>query len=354
MAETKSSERLKKAGEYFLHKEYDKALEELDLLLKDDPNNMYASAAREKVRTARDLAQQLGVTERQKTLEIKRKVAVEQSQRQEHQELLARIESEGKRRRDDEARKREADDERRAYEERYHRYQTALVEAWSDGILSDVEIQHLAELRTRLNISDELHSAMQKKIRLDAYISGLRKACEEERCSISRPDSFEEIRIQFGVSLEEHLSVAGAIAWQLKVRETRGAVVIVDDDPLIVRMARMNFEQAGYIVETFTDCEEAMNFISHRKPDLVISDVIFTPPKINGFEFLQRLRRDPKLVAIPFICISAMADRARILAGMKLGIDDYFSKPIDFTHLIASSEGKIRHYHELTAHGFGG
>ncbi len=353
MAEVKSSERLKKAGEFFLRKEYDKAIEELDLLLKDDPNNMYASAAREKVRTARDLAHELGLTHRQKEMEIKRKVAIEASQREEHQKTLAKIEEEGRKRREEEQAKRAVDEERRLYEERYHRYQTALIEAWSDGVLSDLEIQHLAELRMNLRISDELHTAMQKKIRLDAYIAALRRACEEGICSISKPESFEDVRMKFGVTLEEHLSVAGAIAWQLKVHETRGAVVIVDDDPLIVRMARMNFEQAGYIVETFTDCEDAMKFVLLRRPDLIISDVIFTPPKINGFEFLQRLRKDPKLVAIPFICISAMADRARILAGMKLGIDDYFAKPIDFTHLLASAEGKIRHYHELASHGFG-
>ncbi len=342
-----SSERLKQAGDLFRQKEYDKALEELDLLLNDDPNNMYARAAREKVRTARDLAHELGITERRQDIEAKRRMAIGQSQRVEHQKLLAKIEEEGRRRREEELKKHQADEERRLREERFHRYQTALIEAWSDGLLSEIETQHLAELRVRFKISDQVHTTMQRSVQLDAYIKALREACEEGRCSISKPDTFEEIRVQYGVTLEEHLSVAGAIAWQLKVHETKGAVVIVDDDPLVLRMTRMNFEQAGYIVETFNDCEEAFIFVKTHRPDLIISDVIFTPPKINGFEFLQRIRSDPRLVAVPFVCISAMADRPRILAGMKLGIDDYFAKPIDFALLLASAEGKIRHFHEL-------
>ncbi len=347
MADKKSSERLKRAGDFFRQKEYDKSLEELDLLLMDDPNNMYARAAREKVRTARDLAHELSGVERRQDIEVKKRMAIEQSQSTEHQQLLAKIEGEGRKRREEELKKRQADEERRLREERFHRYQTALIEAWSDGVLSEVEIQHLAELRARLKIPDQIHITMQRNVQLEAYIHALRQACEEGRSSISKPDSFEDLRTQYGVSLEEHLSVAGAIAWQLKVHETKGAVVIVDDDPLVLRMTRMNFEQGGYIVETFNDCEEALVFIKTHRPDLVISDVIFTPPKINGFEFLQRVRSDPRLVAVPFICISAMADRPRILAGLKLGIDDYFAKPIDFSLLLASAEGKIRHFHEL-------
>jgi CheY-like chemotaxis protein len=347
MADNKSSDRLKRAGDFFRQKEYEKSLEELDLLLMDDPNNMYARAAREKVRTARDLAHEIGGVERRQDIEVKKRMAIEQSQSAEHKQLLAKIEEEGRKRREEEMKKRHAEDERRIREERFHRYQTALIEAWSDGTLSDIEIQHLAELRMRLKIPDQIHTTMQRNVQLDAYISALRQACEESRCSISKPDTFENIRTQYGVSLEEHMSVASAIAWQLRVHETKGAVVIVDDDPLVLRMLRMNFEQAGYIVESFNDCEDAHVFIKTHRPDLIVTDVIFTPPKINGFEFLERVRSDPRLVAVPFLCISAMSDRPRILAGLKLGIDDYFSKPIDFALLLASAEGKIRHFHEL-------
>jgi CheY-like chemotaxis protein len=347
MAVKTSSDRLKKAGYFFRQKEYDKSLEELDLLLKDDPNNMYARAAREKVRTARDLTHELGVTERRQDIETKRRMAIEQSQRAEHQQLLTKIEVEGRRRRDEELKKRQADEERRFREERFHRYQTALIEAWADGTLSEIEVQHLTELRIRLKIPDQTHETMQRNVQLDSYIKALRQACEEGRSSINKPDTFEYLRTQYGVTLEEHLSVAGAIAWQIKVHETKGAVVIVDDDPLVLRMTRMNFEQAGYIVETFTDCSDALVFIKTHRPDLIISDVIFTPPKISGFEFLENVRSEPQLVPIPFICISAMADRARIIAGLKLGIDDYFTKPIDFALLLASAEGKIRHFREL-------
>ncbi len=352
MSDRSSADRLKRAGDFFKRREYEKALEELDLLLKDEPNNMYARAAREKVRTTRDLAFELGASERTKDLEKKKMMAIETSQRTEHQQLLAKIEEEGQKRRNNEIQKKVEADQTRVNDERQHRYITALSEAWSDGMLTEIEAQHLAELREKLKIEPAIHDEFQPKVRLDAYVNALREACRSGQASISKPDTFEELRQRFGISFDEHMKVAGAIAWQLKVAETKGAVVVVDDDPLTLRIVRMNFEQVGYIVETFNDCEEALQFITEHRPDLVISDIVFTPPKINGFAFFEKIRQTPSLVPIPFITMSAMSDRPRIIAGMRLGIDDFFAKPLDFALLLASAEGKIRHFHELMKHHY--
>jgi hypothetical protein len=111
MTDIKSNEHLKRAGELFKLKEYDQSLEELDLVLKDEPNNLYALAAREKVRTERDLAKELKSTEHQKEIEAKRRAALEDSHRSEYQQRLARIEEEGRKRREEEQKKRLDDEE---------------------------------------------------------------------------------------------------------------------------------------------------------------------------------------------------------------------------------------------------
>jgi hypothetical protein len=96
------NEHLKKAGELFKQKEYDLCLEELDIVLKEEPENSYALAAREKVRTEQELMRELKSVDRQKEIEAKRRVALQESKKTEYQERISRIEEEGRKRREEE------------------------------------------------------------------------------------------------------------------------------------------------------------------------------------------------------------------------------------------------------------
>ncbi len=105
------NDHLKIAGELFKQKKYDQCLEELEIVLKEDPNNSYALAAREKVRTERDLSRELSSTEHLKEVEAKRRIAQEESQKAEYRERMAKIEEEGRKRREEEQKKNKDDDE---------------------------------------------------------------------------------------------------------------------------------------------------------------------------------------------------------------------------------------------------
>ena len=107
MADIKSNEHMKRAGDLFKQKEYDQCLEELDLVLKDDPDNSYALAAREKVRTERELVRELRSTERLKEVEEKRRIGLQESQKEEYKQRIARIEEEARKRREEELRRNE-------------------------------------------------------------------------------------------------------------------------------------------------------------------------------------------------------------------------------------------------------
>jgi hypothetical protein len=110
MADIKSNEHLKKAGELFKQKEYDLCLEELDIVLKEDPKNSYALAAREKVRTEQELMRELKSVDRQKEIEEKRRIALQESQKTEYQQRISRIEEEGRKRREEEQKKNQEDE----------------------------------------------------------------------------------------------------------------------------------------------------------------------------------------------------------------------------------------------------
>ena len=110
------------------------------------------------------------------------------------------------------------------------------------------------------------------------------------------------------------------------------SVLVVDDDPVILRLLQVNFELEGISVATAVDGEEGLTMIQSDPPDLVISDIMM--PKVNGLELLGALRSSPDTSAMPVILLSAKAQVADVQRGLELGADDYVTKPFDPLELI--------------------
>ena len=110
------------------------------------------------------------------------------------------------------------------------------------------------------------------------------------------------------------------------------SVLVVDDDPVILRLLQVNFELEGIDVVTAVDGEEGLKLAHSDPPDLVISDIMM--PKVNGLELLAALRSSPGTAAMPVILLSAKAQVADVQRGLELGADDYVTKPFDPLELI--------------------
>ena len=110
------------------------------------------------------------------------------------------------------------------------------------------------------------------------------------------------------------------------------SVLVVDDDPVILRLLQVNFELEGIEVTTAVDGEEGLKLVQTDRPDLVISDIMM--PKVNGLELLAALRSSPETASLPVILLSAKAQVADVQRGLELGADDYVTKPFDPLELI--------------------
>jgi len=110
------------------------------------------------------------------------------------------------------------------------------------------------------------------------------------------------------------------------------SVLVVDDDPVILRLLQVNFELEGIGVELAVDGEEGLARVQADPPDLVISDIMM--PKVNGLELLAALRSSPDTASLPVILLSAKAQVADVQRGLELGADDYITKPFDPLELI--------------------
>ena len=111
-------------------------------------------------------------------------------------------------------------------------------------------------------------------------------------------------------------------------------VLVVDDDPVIMRLLEVNFEMEGYRVVTATDGAQALERIAADRPDLVVCDIMM--PVVNGLEVVERLRQsdDDAHRRLPVILLSAKAQASEVQKGLDVGADDYITKPFDPLELI--------------------
>jgi adenylate cyclase len=105
------------------------------------------------------------------------------------------------------------------------------------------------------------------------------------------------------------------------------SVLIIDDDPVIQLLLRVNFEQDGYEVETASDGEEGLKKAKAMQPDLTLLDVLM--PKLDGMEVLKALRSDPSTQGLTVALLSAKSDAGDQAAGMDAGANAYVTKPFD-------------------------
>ena len=98
---------------------------------------------------------------------------------------------------------------------------------------------------------------------------------------------------------------------------------------------------AGYRVIEAGDGREALHKLETEQPDAILCDI--TMPELGGYELMAKLRADrPDLAEVPFIFLTALADRADVLHGKNAGADDYLVKPVDYDDLLATIRSRLR------------
>jgi DNA-binding response OmpR family regulator len=119
----------------------------------------------------------------------------------------------------------------------------------------------------------------------------------------------------------------------------RGSVLVVDDEPTIAEIVSRYLERAGYRTLVATDGLQALELVSHQRPDLVVLDLML--PGIDGLEVMRRLRqpdRDP----IALIVLTAKGEESDRVIGLRLGADDYVVKPFSPVELVARVDAVLR------------
>lgn len=109
-------------------------------------------------------------------------------------------------------------------------------------------------------------------------------------------------------------------------------ILVVDDEPGVLEIVRINLEWEGYQVLEAQDGMEGLKAARQSHPDLVILDVMM--PGLNGWQVLQAIEADPNLAGTPVIMLTVVEDDLSMIQGLEMGAVEYICKPFNPVELV--------------------
>ncbi len=111
-------------------------------------------------------------------------------------------------------------------------------------------------------------------------------------------------------------------------------ILVVDDDPVIIKLYQIILKKEGFDIDIATCGEDALTAVGKHKPDVILLDVIL--PDYSGLELCSQIKANPDCIGIKIILVSGMEiSPVRVAEGIELGADDYLVKPFDHKELLA-------------------
>ncbi|UCC65260.1 MAG: hybrid sensor histidine kinase/response regulator [Anaerolineae bacterium] len=121
---------------------------------------------------------------------------------------------------------------------------------------------------------------------------------------------------------------------------TQATILLVEDEPPILEGMSRALKKAGYDVLTATNGEAGLARLDETTPDLIVADIMM--PVMDGYEFYNTLRANPRWELVPFIFATARGEVEHVREGKRMGVDDYLTKPFEIEDLLVAVEAKLR------------
>jgi two-component system phosphate regulon response regulator PhoB len=124
-------------------------------------------------------------------------------------------------------------------------------------------------------------------------------------------------------------------------------ILVIDDEPELVKLLDYNLSKAGYLVISAKDGESGLAAARKHTPDAIILDVMM--PGLDGWEVCKRLRQDASTSAMPVLMLTAKGEEGDRVLGLELGADDYLTKPFGVRELVARVKALLRRLEAASA-----
>lgn len=221
-------------------------------------------------------------------------------------------------------------------------YREMLKEFWFDGKISNEESQQLHAVRQLFGITTAEHAEIEREVKVQAYVDALQMAWKDGVITENEQKVLQVMRQRYSISAEEHLSAEMKIEEARRSRTSRGTILLVDGDMetltgMIAELKRRNFE---VLISHYV--EDALNVLITRTPDVIISEIFFDQPGVDGFSLYTRIGQLEQFRHVPFFFMSSYNDDKVMRAGIRLGVDHFFRKPLDMKLVITGIEAAMR------------
>jgi len=121
---------------------------------------------------------------------------------------------------------------------------------------------------------------------------------------------------------------------------TQKKILFMDDETINLDFFDVMLSKLGFVVEKAKDGIEGLEKLKRFSPDLILLDNIM--PRMSGWEFTRIVKNDPKYKDIPIVMFSALDDVKDKIEGFELGVDDYITKPFNFSEVLARIRAVLR------------
>lgn len=223
-------------------------------------------------------------------------------------------------------------------------YRELMKEVWLDGKVTPEEEQELKRVRDIFNISNKEHFEIENEVKRAAYVDALRLAWRDGVLTSTERQVLEMMRLRYDITTDEHVTLEDKVQEAKKGMPTRATVLLVDGDK-DHRTSLFGFlKQRHYDVISVGTVEEAFDRIVNQFPHLVLTEIVFSANQMDGFALFEKLRQHQTLRTVPFFFMSRFRDEKVVRAALRLGLDLFFTKPVDQELLIAAIEGRLKRH----------
>lgn len=227
------------------------------------------------------------------------------------------------------------------------KYRRAVMNALSDGQLSQKEKEIIAKLKAELTLSDDQATKLETEARRDLYVRSFKDAWVSGRISPENTSILGDIQRRYSITASDHSALEAKILAAIASTERKPRIMVVDDDERLLMLLAESLAEAGFEPIPLATSDEAFRQARENPPDMIVSDINLETSTMGGFTFYEKVRELDELADIPFIFLSGLTDEVLIRTGKELGVDDYITKPFSEEVLIATIRGKLRRFGQL-------
>lgn len=121
---------------------------------------------------------------------------------------------------------------------------------------------------------------------------------------------------------------------------SRGRILVVDDEPDLVRVLEFGLQASGYTVEVASDGQEGLKKARETRPDVILLDLML--PKLDGYKVCRLLKFDDRFKHIPIIILSARTQEGDQTLALEMGANRFVTKPYDFAEILGYIEALLK------------